>query len=678
MAGLGLVLVYGVYLGVWADSHGEFQGNLVSTWYLPAFLGYFASVVALLVVGSRHAARRAAHGDRTRHLAPPGYEPALLGAALIVVVLLLDLVWQAILGVEIDLERNLSPPRVVFALGITLLVAGPLVASWRRVEVAGEVALATHDRDVAADATRRPSLAHRLPQVVSLGLTLAALAFLAFFATPATQHWAERFPGDATLARPGDIWVMAADGTDQTRLTYAEPGVATYQEPVWLPDGSGLGLVVGRVVGAEGAQDVAFDVGRMSADGSNIRTLLETADFDGQAYLSPDETELAFSSQRVTSASMPTPAPADATTTSRTAAPVVGGGGEPQPGRDPGLGVQGGVSLLTSGSRWDIYVIGADGTHERRLTEGGTTNIVTGWADDGRLLFHSDRDGDFEIYSMRADGTDIRRLTDDPGYDIWPAWGPGGRLAFSSNRTGDYEVWVAEPDGSNPRAVTDDGGDDWLPAWSPDGSTIAFLSARDGNIEVYAVPSSGGPAHDLSRSPATDELLTSGAWSPDGVLIAYSTTPLEPAAADPEVRTLLAMAALVVWSATMAGLVLAAVRVGTLPSGAITVALLISAIPSGLASDEPRVIAAALVAGVVGDLIVRLGHPGPSRPRMAWVLGALLPATWAAAYLTAVAVTTGTGLSGHVLSGGVVLSAIVGLLMAVVIMRDRRPVERTG
>ena len=41
MAALGLVLVYGVYLGAWADSHGEFQGNLVSTWYLPAFLGYF-------------------------------------------------------------------------------------------------------------------------------------------------------------------------------------------------------------------------------------------------------------------------------------------------------------------------------------------------------------------------------------------------------------------------------------------------------------------------------------------------------------------------------------------------------------------------------------------------------------------------------------------------------------
>jgi Tol biopolymer transport system component len=676
MAGLGVVLVYGVFLGVWADSHGEYQGNLVSTWYLPAFLGYFASVIALLAVGSRHAARRAARGDRTRHLAPPGYEPALAGAALIVVMLLVDLVWQAIFGAEVDVERNLSPPRVLLALGVMLLAAGPLVASWRRVEVAGEVALATHDRDTAADATRRPSLGHRLPQVISLGLTLAALTFLAFFATPATQHWAERFPGDTPLARPGDIWVMAADGSAQTRLTYAEPDVATYQEPVWLPDGSGLGVIIGRAVGGGDAQGVAYDLGRMRADGSEIRRLVETPDFDGQAYLSPDASQLAFSSERVTSATMPTAAPAGATTTSGSPAPVTAGGA-PLPGRDPGLGVQGGggTQQLASGSRWDIYVMGADGTHERRLTEGGTINIVTGWAADGRLLFHSDRDGDFEIYSMRADGSDVRQLTDDPGVDIWPAWGPEGRLAFSSDRSGDFDIWLAQRDGSDPRAITGEEGDDWQPAWSPDGATIAFLTGRERNVEVYAVPASGGAARDLSRSPATDEQLTAGAWSPDGTRITYSTRPLAPGAADPEMRTLLAVAALVVWAATLAGLVLAAVRLGTLPRGAITVAMLIAAIPAGLASDEPRIIAAALVAGIVGDLVLVLGHPGPSRPRLAWLLGALLPATWAAAYLAAVAVTTGTGLSAHVLGGAVVLSGIVGLLMAVVIMRDRPVLE---
>ena len=52
MAALGTLLVYGVYLGAWADGHGQYQGNTISTWYLPAFLGYLGSIVALLVLGA--------------------------------------------------------------------------------------------------------------------------------------------------------------------------------------------------------------------------------------------------------------------------------------------------------------------------------------------------------------------------------------------------------------------------------------------------------------------------------------------------------------------------------------------------------------------------------------------------------------------------------------------------
>ena len=178
MAALGVALVYGAFLGAWADGHGKFEGDFVSTWYLPAFLGYLGSVMALLVVGSRHAAKRVSRGDRSRHLAPPGYEVALLGALLAGTGLLVDIAWQAIFGQEADIERNIAPPRVLLAVGIMVLAAGPLVASWRRVDVAGEAALAAHDRDAATDAAMRPRLALRLPQVVSLGLTLAALGFL--------------------------------------------------------------------------------------------------------------------------------------------------------------------------------------------------------------------------------------------------------------------------------------------------------------------------------------------------------------------------------------------------------------------------------------------------------------------------------------------------------------------
>jgi eukaryotic-like serine/threonine-protein kinase len=60
---------------------------------------------------------------------------------------------------------------------------------------------------------------------------------------------------------------------------------------------------------------------------------------------------------------------------------------------------------------------------------------------------------------------------------------------------------------------------DWFPVWAPDTSRIAFSSARDGPLNLYA--------HALSGPGADEPLLKSGAskaassWSPDGQYLAY-------------------------------------------------------------------------------------------------------------------------------------------------------------
>jgi Tol biopolymer transport system component len=42
--------------------------------------------------------------------------------------------------------------------------------------------------------------------------------------------------------------------------------------------------------------------------------------------------------------------------------------------------------------------------------------------DTDEIAFRSDRDGNPEIYVMNADGTHVRRLTDNPGVDRAPDW----------------------------------------------------------------------------------------------------------------------------------------------------------------------------------------------------------------------------------------------------------------
>lgn len=43
---------------------------------------------------------------------------------------------------------------------------------------------------------------------------------------------------------------------------------------------------------------------------------------------------------------------------------------------------------------------------------------------EGKIAFHSSRDGNREIYVMNADGSNQRNLTNHPDDDFHPAWSP--------------------------------------------------------------------------------------------------------------------------------------------------------------------------------------------------------------------------------------------------------------
>jgi hypothetical protein len=47
---------------------------------------------------------------------------------------------------------------------------------------------------------------------------------------------------------------------------------------------------------------------------------------------------------------------------------------------------------------------------------------------EGEILFTSERDGNWEIYIMNADGSDIKRLTNNNAMDYSPSWSPDGKI----------------------------------------------------------------------------------------------------------------------------------------------------------------------------------------------------------------------------------------------------------
>ena len=171
---------------------------------------------------------------------------------------------------------------------------------------------------------------------------------------------------------------------------------------------------------------------------------------------------------------------------------------------------------------YEIYVMNADGSGVSRLTDNAANDWVPSWSPDGgRIAFHSDRDGDREIYVMNADGTGVSRLTDNSANDWIPSWSPdGGRIAFYSDRDGDREIYVMNADGTGVSRLTDNTGYDGDPSWSPDGRRIAFHSDRDGNGEIYVMNADGTGVSRLTDSPGGDWYPS---WSPDGGRIAFGS-----------------------------------------------------------------------------------------------------------------------------------------------------------
>lgn len=170
---------------------------------------------------------------------------------------------------------------------------------------------------------------------------------------------------------------------------------------------------------------------------------------------------------------------------------------------------------------FEIWLVNADGSNLRQLTDNNAMDLSPAWSPDGsRLVFVSNRDGNDEIYTMNADGSDVRRLTKTPdASESFPAWSPDGQLiSFDSDRGKNWDVYIVNSDGSNLRRLTEHPGEDWISSWSPDGQQIAFESKRDGNYEIYVVNIDGNNLQRLTQNTVQDGAPK---WSPDGSKITF-------------------------------------------------------------------------------------------------------------------------------------------------------------
>jgi len=89
---------------------------------------------------------------------------------------------------------------------------------------------------------------------------------------------------------------------------------------------------------------------------------------------------------------------------------------------------------------------------------------------------------------------------------------------MDANR-GVTNIWIV-PTASGAASQLTQSGHDSSPVWSPDGKTLAFLSSRSGDSQVYLLSLAGGEAQPFTKLSTGADLVK---WSPDGKTIAFTS-----------------------------------------------------------------------------------------------------------------------------------------------------------
>ncbi len=159
-------------------------------------------------------------------------------------------------------------------------------------------------------------------------------------------------------------------------------------------------------------------------------------------------------------------------------------------------------------------------------------------APDGRWVVF-DLLGD--IYRVPMSGGAAQNLTGGPGVatNLHPRYSPdGASIAFISDRAGQYNLWLMDADGANPRPVALDHEHRMLdPTWSPDGGSILVRRCgvcfphRGGPNGLWRFSLDGGSGEELVGGESGRPMVNRVAWpsvSPDGRFMYFHAYEGEP------------------------------------------------------------------------------------------------------------------------------------------------------
>lgn len=194
-----------------------------------------------------------------------------------------------------------------------------------------------------------------------------------------------------------ELYMSRADGSELRKLTDS-PGYDA--EATWCHRG-------GKFVFTS-VRDGDLELYEMDEEG-NVTQLTDLPGYDGGAFYSPDCSEIVWRASR-----------------------------------PEGKALKDYQALLRQGlirpSALEVFVMDADGSNQRQITDNGAANFGPYFHPDGqRIIFSSNantgHEREFELFMVDKSTREVERVTFSEGFDGFPQWSPDGEwFVFASNR----------------------------------------------------------------------------------------------------------------------------------------------------------------------------------------------------------------------------------------------------
>src|SRR5215207_4740550 len=197
------------------------------------------------------------------------------------------------------------------------------------------------------------------------------------------------------------------------------------------------------------------------------------------------------------------------------------------PGKNGRIAFEGERDTGTGGSAAEIITVSPDGTGMKQLTSASGSGNPTFSPNGEKIAYirqervstpEGQSDWQVDVWVMNADGSEQKKLTDDFNHEGAPTWSPDGtKIAFVDGP----DIWTIKPDGSGRHNLTNTPNSyEEDPDFSPDGKKIAFASkGQYKKPDIYTMQLDGSDLTNVTDSRYVGE--EDCVWSPSGTAIAY-------------------------------------------------------------------------------------------------------------------------------------------------------------